>query len=631
MLKALVFIFVLAAMSCTNSVVDMSSNSSFGTATLSVVGLSGNNLLSQNQSPVLQLTSFYPDVLTSQIAIYEGNGCIDPSGKLGLINNSIGATLATSILVEGAHHFSYKPVYEKQELNNTAPCINSGLTYTVDTTALPPNITLLSYPLSSSQTVTLNVDGCENSPAGTSSIKFQESATFIGGANGWQSCTSSVVFTVSATAGYKNIYAFIRDPVGNISAASAPVYFHLSAATVNFGTDAGPGNVLGGFTYVTKLNALVSGDFIDKYRFVIGQDGVVDCTNAVNYGSETNTTVKISAELSTAASGISDGAMVKLCVIGRDNNLNWQNVSEATTVRWVKNVLIQDLSMFTNGAGGPRSITMDNLKVTDPYAISRTFIHSGPGSVSAYCSNCSFDVNGSNTFITGPSSLATGDKVRIKIMISGTYLSTTPASFTFSTTTIPINNRTEAPLASFSEPRIFISRNTRNGNFSGLPGANAFCSSEAGSYPPGPGKQWMAMLSSSGTSGINRLIATGNHFRDARDGREIFNGSMFISSFYHFIDGSPTNGGGADEWQYIANAPRANLSNPFWYGNDYDCNCNDWTSTAANASCSFLGQATSGLLTYGSGYDFYTNFITAAGYAYVKSCSEPQHVICFEN
>ncbi len=134
--------------------------------------------------------------------------------------------------------------------------------FTIDSTApTAPVLTRTSSSISNNPIVSLSVSGCGGD---ATQIYFSESSTApLASDVNWQACASSKNFTVSIGNGLKNIYAFTKDSVDNVSLVSAAALFTLDQAnpvasissqpnsinnlsTANFsfsGTDTGGGSV----------------------------------------------------------------------------------------------------------------------------------------------------------------------------------------------------------------------------------------------------------------------------------------------------------------------------------------------------------------------------------------------------
>ncbi|MBC7458394.1 MAG: hypothetical protein H7235_08960 [Bdellovibrionaceae bacterium] len=630
-MKSVLFgVYFVLLFSCTNSVVDLSSTESFRTALFKIVG---DEKVSNNSSPTIQLLSYHPDMLVNKLAIYDSPNCA--SAKVGEIYNSLAATISATNLVEGAHNFFYKPVYDKAELNTQATCIFTGLIYTIDKTApIAPTISFAASAMSKSSAVLLDVVSCQNTTTGASSISFSETAALNLATAVWAPCTNRLIYNTSSSLGFRSIYAFTKDLAGNISPASMPIRFYLGGATVSFNLGgAGAGDVDGGFPYYTNLDASVSGTNIDSYRYKFGLSTAVDCSvdsPGNNYNGETANSIHISKELTDTAEGLSDGGSLKLCIIGKNSDLVWQPLSEATTKIWTMSPKIKNLS--TDFTSTDAYIKIDNTVPSTPVT-TNYFSTRIVSDTTLSCTNCTFALNNSGNFnSSGP--LHVGDLIRFQ-MISSPLLSTTvTGSFALGPITFSIKVRTKSALRLASVKRIFITRNTYSGDLGGISGANSICDAEAFARFSTTIGSWNALLSDSAL-GINKI--NGYVYRDALTSGIVFDGTSFVSSFYFFIDGTKTNGGGAMDSPYVSGAIRSTLGTHFWYGGATDCNCDTWTSVnPATALCAGAvggnGFAYLSSLTFESSMqveDYYATLPGTGNYRR-QSCSTPQHLVCFE-
>ena len=79
-----------------------------------------------------------------------------------------------------------------------------------------------------------------------------------------------------------------------------------------------------------NLDLTVAGDDVTHYRYRIGTTAT-DCTVDTGYSTETPIATKITQSLSSQADGV-----VKVCVIGRDANNNWQATTDVSTVKFTR-------------------------------------------------------------------------------------------------------------------------------------------------------------------------------------------------------------------------------------------------------------------------------------------------------
>lgn len=618
--------------------VDLSSSSSFSGAQLQIPG----GLVSQNNSPTVQLISEYPDILANKLELYDNITCTTMVGmKLGELNNSVAATTVIGALPDGVYNFYYKPVFDKPELNAKTACMASGLIYTVDRSApTSPTISFATTAMSNSQSVILNVAGCENSTTGASAISLSEISTLDPVSAKWVPCAGSTTTSVSSGNGFKNIYAFTKDLAGNVSLASMPLHYYLGAATVTFNSlGSGPfGDAGADGPYFTNLDVAVGGVGIDYYKYKLGLSASTDCgidSPAGLYIGLTGTASHLIKELSDSMAGLPDNSNVKLCVLGMNSDSVWQPVSEATTKTWTIKPKIKNLT--TDFSNGNYNISIDNADPnTDVY--SNTFLV-GSNNPSFYCSNCSFALNGSNAFNTGPAPVVSTDTIRFRIKSSATPSGFANGSFILNTNPFTIRVRTKSQILSPAAKRIFLTRNTYNGNLGGISGADYICFLEArtkfGGSETVTADHWKAMISDSTQLGIQKLSSY--QFRDPKTSTMIYDGSSFVSSFYTFVDESKTNGGGTSDSLYVESALRSASGTSHWYGTMNNCNCTNWTSIDTNAVCSGAtvgnGNAVTGLLTHDSSRatEFFNSYMTGSSFSLINSCATKQHIICFEN
>ncbi len=224
MKKWLIYIGFLTLFSCTNAQVELVAASS--TTSVSLLQIS-EGTVSKIQTPHLSLLGYYDDILVSNLAIYNKDGCSDDAFKLGVIPNAVGAIMQSGLMLsEGSHFFYYKPIYSNAALNLTALCRPVGVNYIVDLTAPQAlQLSLISAALTADRNVSINVIGCENTTLGSSSLIFKENSMTEPSPldSEWQSCSANKIFSVSAILGNKYISVYAKDLAGNISPVSSPV------------------------------------------------------------------------------------------------------------------------------------------------------------------------------------------------------------------------------------------------------------------------------------------------------------------------------------------------------------------------------------------------------------------------
>ena len=225
----LFYSLILLLVSCTDTPVEIKQTTFSSFATLQILD---PNTISKNQTVTFSMATAYRDGQVSRVAIYNESSCANDSSKVGEITNQVGATVTSPVLIEGIHTFFYKPMYTIPEASLTALCLPSSLTYTVDRTA--PNTLGISRTTASptvDRNVGLSISGCDTANTGASSFLFTESATPIpiGSEPGWEPCTATKIFTVSAAQTTKNIYAFAKDFAGNISGVSSAASVTLTS------------------------------------------------------------------------------------------------------------------------------------------------------------------------------------------------------------------------------------------------------------------------------------------------------------------------------------------------------------------------------------------------------------------
>ena len=200
---------------------------------------------------------------------------------------------------------------------------------------------------------------------------------------------------------------------------------------------------------------------------------------------------------------------------------------------------------------------------------------------------------------------------------------TTPSS----SGTVRFYTRTRIASPCALAKRIFITGELTAGDIGGITGADAFC--QASAARAGLAGTWQAFLGST-ARGLATAQVTAGDYCDAFTNRLILSNRAFVGAFTKFSDGISTNGSNSRE-SSAPNAARYNNhreSGSYWYGSDANCSCDEWTSTAATATCSSPGYGRFSALTFVDPTWKYFQLMT--GGAGISQCANPMHLVCFE-
>jgi hypothetical protein len=125
--------------------------------------------------------------------------------------------------------------------------------------------------------------------------------------------------------GYK-ICLRLQDIAGNVSYAVSGgiALFRVSPTALLSGTPTGT-------NLVVSPDITVSGIDVSHYRYKVGLAAETDCGIVTAYSVEQATAIHITTSLSAIGDGV-----LKICVVGRNSEGNWQALDSATSATWTK-------------------------------------------------------------------------------------------------------------------------------------------------------------------------------------------------------------------------------------------------------------------------------------------------------
>lgn len=201
---------------------------------------------------------------------------------------------------------------------------------------LPNNITLID-PLSSPGSQSRPTFRISTVEVGATVYLYSNSSCKTLLASG-TATTSAIDFKIPSDLadGSYSFYASQTDSAGNSSTCSTAVGNYTMDSSLTMATIA---NALSGTSAVVNLDLTIGGTNIISYRYkILSAPITIDCDTITGYSAED----VVSNHIIQNISGLPDG-LIKVCVLGKEQNGHWQNLSGATTASWTKSVAVKNI------------------------------------------------------------------------------------------------------------------------------------------------------------------------------------------------------------------------------------------------------------------------------------------------
>ncbi len=126
-----------------------------------------------------------------------------------------------------------------------------------------------------------------------------------------------------------DVFLTVLDDAGNIFDAS-----NNGSATFTVPLTASVSNQPSIESNQTSLNIDVGGGGITRYKYLLGPSASIDCLNEGSYVAIPSASTNITDDISGLAEGL-----IKLCIIGGNDNGVWQSLADATVITWTKDTV----------------------------------------------------------------------------------------------------------------------------------------------------------------------------------------------------------------------------------------------------------------------------------------------------